>query len=157
MKYTQAKDVMTRTVHTVEADRTLHGLSDFFLNHDVTGAPVVDGEGTLIGVVSVTDLARHVSDGGNSTTTRRHSAYYDELAADYADEELEALHITETNTATVRDIMTPEVYDVNPHTSVQQVADVMLRSNIRRLFVTRDGHVEGIITSTDMLKVVREL
>ncbi|PEN09297.1 hypothetical protein CRI93_00780 [Longimonas halophila] len=157
MKYTQAKDVMTRAVHTVEADRTLHGLSDFFLDHDVTGAPVVDTEGTLIGVVSVTDLARHVRDGSNGSTARVHTAYYDELAADYADEDLEALHITETSTATVRDVMTPEIYDVNPHTSVQQVADVMLRSNIRRLFVTRDGRIEGVITATDMMKVVRDL
>lgn len=148
---------MTRTVHTVEADRTLQGLSDFFLEHNVTGAPVVDAEGTLIGVVSVTDLARHVRDGSDGTTTRIHTAYHDELAADYADADLEALHVTETSTATVGDIMTPEIYDVNPHTSIQQVADVMLRSNVRRLFVTRNGHVEGVITSTDMLKVVRGL
>ena len=157
MKYTQAKDVMTPTVYTVDADRTLHGLSDFFLEHDVTGAPVVDEEDTLIGVVSVTDLARFVTDGSHGTSASTHSVYRDALTSDYAKEEAEALRITETTTATVRDIMTPEIYDVNPHTSIQQVADVMLRSNIHRLFVTRNGNVEGVITATDMLKVVREM
>ncbi|MES3630895.1 MAG: CBS domain-containing protein [Longimonas sp.] len=157
MKYTQAKDIMTRTVHTVEADRSLQELSDFFIEYNVTGAPVVDEAGALIGVVSVTDLTQHLGGGGNGTSTHVHTAYHDELAADYAQEEVEALRITETTTATVRDVMTPEIYDVNPHTSIQQVADVMLRSSIRRLFVTRDGQVEGVITSTDMLKVIREL
>ena len=159
MKYTQAKDLMTRDVQTVEADRPLHELADFFLTHGITGAPVVDEDDQLIGVVSMTDLATHqnAANGHSVSTGVPHDVYQTELAGQYAPEEVEGLRISETTTATVRDIMTPEVYDVNPHTSVQQVASVMLRSEIHRLFVTRNGEVEGVITATDMLKVVRDL
>ena len=159
MKYTQAKDLMTRDVHTVQADRALHELADFFLTHGITGAPVVDEDDQLVGVVSMTDLAAHqnAANGHGVPEGRAHDVYQSELVGQYATEEIEALRVSETTTATVRDIMTPEVYDVNPHTSVQQVASIMLRSDLHRLFVTRDSHVEGIITATDMLKVVQDL
>jgi CBS domain-containing protein len=52
--------------------------------------------------------------------------------------------------------MTPQVYDVNEHTSIQQVAQVMHRSGIHRVFVTTNGEVRGVITAMDMLQVVAE-
>jgi signal-transduction protein with cAMP-binding, CBS, and nucleotidyltransferase domain len=49
------------------------------------------------------------------------------------------------------------VYDVSQHTSVQQVAQVMLRGRIHRVFVTEQGEIRGVITAHDMLRVVADL
>jgi CBS domain-containing protein len=154
MKWNSAKDLMTTDVHTVEADWPLTRVAQFLVDHEISGAPVVD-DGTLVGVISLTDLARHNS-GPGSPVSERPSAYYrHELEDQYAEEEIENLHFAEADEETTAEhVMTPQVYDVNEHTSIQQVAQVMHRGGIHRVFVTQDGALRGIITAMDMLKVV---
>ncbi len=156
MKYTSAKDVMTADVKTVGADWPLDRVAEFLIEHDISGAPVVDG-GTLVGVISLTDLARHDSVSGNRTSSDRPAAYYrNELEHLYAEEEVDQLRVREGDETTARDVMTDEIYDVNEHTSVQQIAQVMHRGRIHRVFVTTDGEIRGVISALDMLKVVAE-
>jgi CBS domain-containing protein len=52
--------------------------------------------------------------------------------------------------------MTPQVYDVKQRTPLQQVARVMHRGGIHRVFVTENDEIRGIITAMDMLQVVAE-
>lgn len=156
MKYTSAKDVMTSDVKTVGADWPLDRVAEFLIEHDISGAPVVDGD-TLVGVISLTDLARHDSVSGNRTSSDRPAAYYrNELEHLYAEEEVDQLRVREGDETTARDVMTDEIYDVNAHTSVQQIAQVMHRGRIHRVFVTTDGEIRGVISALDMLKVVAE-
>jgi CBS domain-containing protein len=49
------------------------------------------------------------------------------------------------------------IFQVTEDTSVQQVADLMLKNRIHRVFVTRDEKVVGIISTPDMLKVIRDM
>jgi CBS domain-containing protein len=51
--------------------------------------------------------------------------------------------------------MTPMVFDVTEGMKVKQVADTMIRGRIHRVFVTRDEKLTGVITTVDMLKVIR--
>jgi CBS domain-containing protein len=170
MKYTKAKDLMNTDVRTAQVDWTLDDLAEFLLKHEISGAPVVDAQGALKGVVSLTDVARHRRQVQSGEQEVRPQATYADQPADepsnyyrseaqgvYGLEDLESLRITDGPAPKVRDIMTPEVYDVNEHTSVQQVASIMLRSGIHRVFVTKDDQVEGVVTTMDMLKVVQEL
>ena len=155
MKWNSAKDLMTADVLTVEADWPLDRVAQFLVDHEISGAPVVDG-GTLVGVISLTDLARHDSSAGEAA--ERPSAYYrHELEGEYSEEDIASLHFREGGDTTAADVMTPQVYDVSLHTSVQQVAQAMQRGGIHRVFVTEDGTLRGIITALDMLKVVSEL
>jgi len=57
----------------------------------------------------------------------------------------------------VLDIMTPIVFSVTENTSVQDVAETMLKGGIHRVFVTRDSKLVGIVTALDMLQVIRDL
>ena len=54
----KAKDIMTREVVTVTKDITVEGLARLFIRHDISGAPVVDEEGKLIGIVTENDLIK---------------------------------------------------------------------------------------------------
>ena len=157
MKWTKAKDLMTTDVKTISADWPLNRVADFFVTHDISGAPVVDAEDEIVGVISLTDLARHTSMARRESTTDRPPVYYQSETEGYAPEDMSALNIAQDDSTTAGDAMTPKVYNVNEHTSVQQVADVMLRGRIQRVFVTERGEIRGIITALDMLQIVREL
>jgi len=61
MKYLTAKDVMNPNVISVPADWSVEELSQFLIDKAITGAPVKDEAGHLIGVVSLTDIVRHGS------------------------------------------------------------------------------------------------
>jgi len=53
--------------------------------------------------------------------------------------------------------MTPMIFQVTEHTPVQEVADMMIKNRIHRVFVTRNEKVIGIISTPDMLKVIRDI
>ncbi len=155
MKWNSAKDLMTIDVKTVEADWPLDRVAQFLIDHEISGAPVVDDD-KLVGVISLTDLARHKSTAGEPATERPSAYYRHELEAQYSEGDLENLRVTEGDETTVRHVMTPQVYDVNERTPIQQVARVMHRGGIHRVFVTENEEVRGIITAMDMLQVVAE-
>jgi len=155
MKWNSAKDLMTTDVETVEADWPVHRVAEFLIDHDISGAPVVR-KGELVGVISLTDIARYSSTAGEPASRRPAAFYRTELEHSYAEEDLETLRVSEGGETTAEHVMTPQIYDVNEHTSIQQVAQVMHRSGIHRVFVTTNGEVRGVITALDMLQVVAE-
>lgn len=152
-----ASDLMTRDVLTVQADWPLRWLADFLLQHGISGAPVVDNEGHLLGVVSHTDLIRHEDLAGRERPHDALPAYYQTLLDRYDEEDLTSFRFEETNDTRVRDIMTPSIFQVTPNTPAQEIAEIMLRGQIHRLFVTEAQQVIGIVTAMDLLQVVRDL
>lgn len=156
MKWNSAKDLMTTDVKTVGADWPVDRVAQFLIDHEISGAPVVDND-TLVGVISLTDIARYNSTAGTPASEQPASFYRTELEAKYAEEDLEDLRVSPDAETTAEHVMTPQIYDVNEHTSIQQVAQVMHRSGIHRVFVTRNEEIQGVITALDMLKVVAAL
>jgi Predicted transcriptional regulator, contains C-terminal CBS domains len=155
MKWNSAKDLMTTDVKTVEADWPLDRVAQFLIDHGISGAPVVDDD-KLMGVISLTDIARHNSTGGDPASEQPTAYYRHELEAQYSEEDLDNLRVTEGDTTTAKHVMTPQVYNVKQRTPIQQVARVMHRGGIHRVFVTENGEIRGIITAMDMLQVVAE-
>jgi CBS domain-containing protein len=72
-------------------------------------------------------------------------------------DELRELHVQYEAQVQVLDIMTPMIFSVSEDTSVQEVADTMLKGGIHRVFVTREGKLIGIVTALDMLQVIRDM
>lgn len=153
MKWNSAKDLMTTDVKTVGADWPVDRVAEFLVDHEISGAPVVQDD-QLVGVISMTDIARYSSTAGDTTAERPATFYRSELRGNYAQEDLDQLRVSQGGETTAEHVMTPQVYDVNKHTSIQQVAQVMHRGGIHRVFVTENGEIQGIITALDMLKVV---
>ena len=151
----RASDVMTREVISVPADIPVYKLAEFLIEHQISGAPVVTDESELIGVVSMTDIARH--DGLHITNSRKGRAGMFDLSDKLDEEELSGFRLGEESGATARDIMTPAVFGVVESMPVQDVADYMIRGRIHRQFVTRGKTVVGVITAMDLLRVVRDL
>ena len=152
-----AKDVMNQEVLAVGTDWSVEYLADFLVENGISGAPVTSVDGKLLGVVSLTDIVRHSSiPAKDSQLTGPHDYYRQGLEYQYAKEEIASFRIGAEPLVTVRDIMTPMVFDVDEDTRVKQVADTMIRGRIHRVFVTRKRKLVGVITTVDMLQVIRD-
>ena len=146
-----AADVMNPNVLVVQEDMTVEELARFLVESEISGAPVVDPEGRLVGVVSVTDLAR--------TTADRHNAdfFVSEWGGTLRRDQIEELRFGGETEMRVRDIMTPAIYSVDAETPIPEVAETLINSHIHRLLVTSGERVVGIVTSSDLLGLlVRE-
>ncbi len=157
MKNLRAKDIMSTNVLTVPESMTVIELASFFTEKMISGAPVVDHDGNLVGVVSLSDIVR--------TEGRRSAIVKEQHEADYYlhgwenrlnEDELQEFHLEDDDGLTVRDIMTPLIFKVSEDTPITEMADIMIGGRIHRLIVTRDEKVVGIVSTLDMLKALRD-
>lgn len=156
MRPITAADLMTPDVLTVPEEMTVRELSTFLMDNEITGAPVVDSEGRLVGVVSAVDIAdmaagEEAGDEGGDGSGR---GFYDRAFEDTLSLEVrEELGPVEGDEGEVRvgEIMNPEVYSVPEDAAVAQVAMTMLSHHIHRLLVIEESRVVGIITTSDLL------
>jgi CBS domain-containing protein len=165
MSYTQEQsseitvsDVMRSEVLAAEAGWSLDKLAEFLIDNSITGAPVTDDEGELVGVVSMTDIVRqNRTTGVTPVPEGTHDVYLYELERHMSQEEIKLFHAEYGSPVRVVDIMTPMIFRVDEDTRIQEVADTMLRGNIHRVFVTRGNKLTGIVTTLDMLRVIRDI
>jgi CBS-domain-containing membrane protein len=156
MKEPTAKDIMNTEVKSIRADRTINELANFFTEEMISGAPVVDEQENLVGVVSVTDIVRD--------NVRRYLVEKEDQESDFYlhgwenqlnNDDLQNLHVEAEEGLTVRDIMTPIIFKVKESTPITEMADMMINGRIHRLLVTRDEKLLGIVSTLDMLRILR--
>lgn len=149
------KEIMTTNVQSVRDDWSLETLSQFFFDKQISGAPVVDANDNLVGVVSLSDLARnntlpafHREDSGHD--------YYQHTRAvgGISQEDLSRLKLESESMVSVKDIMTPMVFEVDEQTTVDKAAETMLKGHIHRVMITHEKKLVGIVTTMDMLKII---
>ena len=156
MKNLLAQDIMNPNVIVAHESMTIQELSNLLTSNMITGAPVVDESGKLVGVVSGTDIIRSGARRDAALKEKREASYYLRGWEDKIDEdELGAFHIIEDEGLKVQDIMTPLIFKVSEDTAIGEMADTMIGGRIHRLIVTRDDRVVGIVTTLDMLKAIR--
>jgi CBS domain-containing protein len=146
---TLAKDIMTRNVLTVSEEWTVPELARFLTNHSISGAPVTNAEGKLVGVVSVTDIAR-AADSVTARWVEPSTLYHHE--ADLGDDDLGSLVVEVPGDLTVSQVMTSVVFQVDGNSTVSQIADTMVRGRIHRVFVVEAGKITGVISALDLLR-----
>ncbi len=127
-----AKDVMKTEVITVQEDTPVSEVFDLLIIEHISGVPVVDRQGDLIGVVSQIDLFF-----GGMTRP-------------------DPLLVKENGESQVlvRDVMTSPPVCIQEDEPVSRLADTMCRMHIHRLPVVRDGKLTGIVTSIDLCRVL---
>ena len=148
------KDLMNPDIMTVADDMTTDALARYLTEREISGAPVVDSQGHVIGVVSMTDIGRNMAE-PSDVDSPRSSGFYRDIAADLTLEDLGQRYVEE-RAFTVRDVMTPVIHQVPVTASAAEAARLMIDQHIHRLVVTEGKEPVGIITSMDLLKVVAE-
>lgn len=145
MRLITAADVMNPRVLTVRADMTVQEAARFLVDHEITGAPVQDREGRLVGVISVVDIAEAASAG---TRLPRPTYFSRGGERPLSPGELDELASGEIQVA---DIMTPEIYSVAEDTPVSEVALRMLKDHLHRLLVVSGDQPVGVVSTSDLL------
>jgi CBS domain-containing protein len=147
---------MTRKIITVEEDMSVRDLAAFLVEHEISGAPVLNAEGYLVGVVSMTDIAQSDADRTGTSRNDKSSRFFEEgTLKRLSREDYQGFHV-EDEDLSVKDIMTPTLFTIPEQTPISQVAQTMYSGRIHRLLVTHEGRIAGIVTSLDLLRLLFE-
>jgi CBS domain-containing protein len=145
-----ASDIMSKNVICVLKDADLRDLGKLFLAKGITGAPVIDRDGDLCGVVSQTDLLYYQLTRDDELIVP--SDFYQSARVE-GRPLAKGFQIEDVNTGTVEEVMTPIVHAVVATTPVAAIAKMMTRRHIHRVIVRRGMKVAGIISALDVLRV----
>jgi CBS domain-containing protein len=144
----QVRDVMTRNVISVRANQSVLEAAELMLQNRVSGLPVVDTGGALVGVVTEGDFLRR----GEIGTQRQRPKWLEfllgpgRLAAEYV----------HTSGRTVEEVMTANPATVSEDDSLETVVELMERRHVKRLPVLRNGHLVGIVSRANLMDALIE-
>ena len=139
----RVRDVMTTDVVTVGPEATYGETVDRLLAHDVSGLPVTDHAGTLLGIVTEADLVSREAYGSQ----RRRALG---LVVDYLRGH-DPAWVRRASGATARELMTPVVTTASPDDDLRTAARRMLERGHKRLPVVAAGRLVGIVSRRDLL------
>lgn len=146
----RAGDIMTRKVISVSEDTSIKDLCGLLFEARITGAPVVDSDGQLVGIVSKDDIVgAYFHDRGGEVASGLESLI--EMGKDYPGEDL-----PERRARVVADIMTKDVVTATEDTSVAEICDLMVTKGIHRVPVVREGVVLGIVSALNVIEAALE-
>ena len=124
-------DLMQTNVRTAAPDAPVAEVVQAMADSHISGLPVVDSVGRILGVVSATDVLQATAEQGDATSRSR---FFEHTSA--------------------REIMTPIALTIEPDADVRQAAQQMLYGEVRRLFVEDEGRLVGVISQTDIAQAM---
>lgn len=139
-------DVMTRNCITIAPDATVEEAVNLMLSRHISGLFVVDRGGDLVGVITEGDLLRR-----DELGTQRDRPWWLRLLASPA---RQAADFTRANGRHVRDVMTPDVLSIAQDAPLEDVVETMEKRRVKRLPVTADGKVVGVVSQSDLLRAL---
>jgi len=145
----KAADVMVTDVVTVHPDVSVQEVAGILLAHRISGVPVVDGDGALVGIVSEGDMLRH-ADAGTAQRTSwwlRLLADNRGLAADYI----------KSHSRKVADVMTRRVVTAAPDTPVGEIAGLLEKHGIKRVPIVDNGKLVGLVSRANLIQALASL
>ena len=142
----KAKDIMTKEVITVKPETTIEELARLLMKQQISGAPVVDDKGKIVGIVTENDLISKNSRLHIPTILRLFDAYIP-LGTSKMESDIRKMAAS-----TVEDICTKEIITVDEEASVEYIATIMTEKRIHILPVVREGKLVGIIGKKDLIK-----
>jgi len=142
----RASDVMTSNVISVTPEMTVREVARIFVDNGISGAPVLDHDGHVAGMISEGDLFRRAEIG---TDERTRTSWLDFWSASE-----EARDYIKTHALKVRDVMTTDVVTVQPETQLGEVAGILETRRIKRVPVTDAGRLVGIVSRANLVQAL---
>ncbi|MDI6729068.1 MAG: CBS domain-containing protein [Thermodesulfovibrionales bacterium] len=143
----KAKDIMTKDVITVKPTTTIEDLARIFIEKNISGAPVVDNNGDLIGIVTENDLISQNKRLHIPTVVRLFDAFIMLESPSRIEKEIKKMAAV-----TVADICVRDVITVAEDTPVEDIATIMSEKKVHLIPVVEGRNVRGIIGKMDLIK-----
>lgn len=145
-------DIMTREVISVRPDLRVGQIARVFREHQLSGLPVVSEEGELVGIITELDMVKRHARPQMPAFLPLLGAYIPLGTKEYKES------LRRITGVSAQDIMTTPVNTISPDASVEDAATVMVSNRSNPLpVVDENGHMIGIISRTDILRVIEEL
>ncbi len=142
----EVEKVMNPKVVWVTPTTSYKEVVNLLLTHEISGMPVVDDDGVLLGVVTEADLLAHSA--FDVDQPRALAVLADVLSA------RKRQWVAKAGGWTAGDMMSRDVVTCDPHTDVHSAARLMLDHEVTRLPVVEDEHVVGIVSRQDILQAL---
>ena len=142
-----AHQIMTRSVITIAPDATIHEAARTMLQHHVSGLPVVDAAGKLLGIVSEGDFIRRSEIG----TPRRRGRWLKVLLGD------SAVDYVREHGRSVSDVMTSDPVTVTEDATLEEIVDTMETKGVKRLPVMKGDKLVGLVSRANLMQAVASL
>jgi CBS-domain-containing membrane protein len=141
-----AAEVMTRKVITIDEDASIREAAMLLLDHGISGAPVKDEFGRIIGLISLRDIARFERE---RTGTRVEELPYGCVQGPRLPF---GFHLDNEDEAAVRQFMTPILITVRDQAPVREVIQTLIERAVHRVLVRNvEGDIVGLISALDIL------
>jgi CBS domain-containing protein len=142
----KASDVMTRNVVSIGPDASVLDAVRLMLQHRISGLPVIDAAGALVGIVTEGDFLRRAETG----TQRKRPRWLEFIVGPgrMADE------YVHSSGRKIAEVMTPDVWSISEDEPLEKIAHLMERRRIKRAPVLRDGKVVGIVTRANLMRAM---
>jgi CBS domain-containing protein len=144
----QIREFMTQSVVTVGEDTTLEEVARTMLEYHIGGVPVVNAQGKLSGIITVSDFAAK-EQGIPFSTFRAPQVFGHWLGG----EPLEQIYAM-ARTMTVRDIMSSHVITLKEEQAAEEAVTLFLRHDIHWIPVVRDGIPVGMVSRLELLRLI---
>jgi predicted transcriptional regulator len=152
-KFITAKDIMTPHVKSVPETWTMQQFATFLSDNNISGSPVADQDGNLIGIATLKDIADfHI----NSVSSNYETQLSDEERQEARRLRMMIFEGMAKLPVEVSDIMTPIIFSIDESSSIKEVAELMMKEHLHRVFVKNKNILTGIITTYDLLRVIAE-
>ena len=142
----KAQDVMTKTVATVRQDTSIQEIAALMVEKHISGIPVLDDSGKVLGMVSQSDLLHRAEVG----TERKHKWWFRILA----DNKDMAREYAKAHGLRAGDVMTRYVISVKADAELSDVAEILDNNRIKRAPVIEGDRLVGIITRGDLVRAL---
>ncbi len=149
-----ARDLMRTDVVTVPYSAPLSEVERVLADNRISGAPVVDEVGRIIGVVSVRDLVERYAADPDARPRRGHG-YFELSTEELEEEDLDSFEVPEEAEETARDVMTAQIHTVPGGAGLKEIADAMCTHKVHRVLVEDQGRLLGLISTLDILEGLR--
>jgi CBS domain-containing protein len=137
-------EIMQRAVITVRPEASLREVASLLVKHGISGLPVVDREGSLVGVVSEADLIARE----RGAPEHRHRV----LERFLGESDAELAEMAKAEAATAGEAMTSPAITVGPDASIRDAARIMTERQVNRLPVVSGGKLVGIVSRADLVR-----
>jgi CBS domain-containing protein len=144
----RATDIMTRRLITIDPDSSVADAANRMIEHRISGMPVVDPDGQVVGLISEGDLL-HRSEMGTDQRQRR-SWWLKFISGPTGD----ADDYIKSHSRKVGDVMTKSVVSVGPDASLSDIVRVLERHRIKRVPVLDNGRLVGVVSRANLLQAL---
>lgn len=157
-RWMSVNNVMTRDVISVKSSSKVKDAWLILMEADITGAPLVDDSGNLVGILSTTDIFRAILERVTKARSLREATVSSGNQEESEKEELRelSLAIRAVTDSPVLNIVPKEqkILSLSPGDSLDRAIHMIAEHDVNRLPVVHDGKVVGIITRQDIIWII---